>query len=69
MEDENAFPYDYNALKDCVRQYRAPDKPDEPTQPDQPEEKETWLDHLLAPLKSAVSTILSFFRKLFKKKK
>ena len=69
LEDENAFPYDYNALKDCVRQYRAPDKPDEPTQPDQPEEKETWLDHLLAPLKSAVSTILSFFRKLFKKKK
>ena len=35
-----------------------------------PEENESWFQkHIVAPLKSAVSTILSFFRKLFKKKK
>ncbi len=67
FDDENAFPYDYNALKDCVRQYRAPDKPDEP---EQKQEEESWFQkHIVGPMKSAVSTILSFFRKLFKKKK
>ena len=70
LEDENAFPYDYNALQNCVVQYKAPDTPDEPDKPDQPEENESWFQkHIVAPLKSAVSTILSFFRKLFKKKK
>ena len=67
LEDENAFPYDYNALKDCVRQYRAPDKPDEP---EQKQEEESWFQkHIVGPMKSAVSSILSFFRKLFKKNK
>lgn len=67
LGDEDAFPYDYNALKNCVQQYRAPDAPDEP---DQPEENESWFQkHVVGPLKSAVATILSFFRKLFKKKK
>ena len=68
-DPEAASLFDYEALQECIVTYKAPTQPDEPTQPDQPEKKETWLDHLLAPLKSAVSTILSFFRKLFKKKK
>ena len=65
LEDENAFPYDYNALKDCVKQYRAPDKPDEPEQ-----EEESWFQkHIVGPFKSAIATILSFFRRLFGKKR
>lgn len=69
LGDEDAFPYDYNALKNCVRQYRAPDAPDEPDEPDQPEENESWFQkHIVGPMKSAIATILSFFRKLFKKK-
>ncbi len=69
FDDENAFPYDYNALKDCVRQYRAPEAPTEP-EPEQKQEEESWFQkHIVGPMKSAVSSILSFFRKLFKKNK
>ena len=70
LEDENAFPYDYNALKNCVQQYRAPDAPDEPDEPDQPEENESWFQkHIVGPMRLAISTILSFFRRLFSKSK
>lgn len=67
LGNEDAFPYDYNALKNCVKQYNAPEAPDEP---DQPEENESWFQkHIIGPMKSAISAILSFFRRLFKSKK
>ena len=69
LEDETAFPYDYAALHDCTKQYRKPADPEKPDEPEQEPEQESWLDKLLKPLKSAVSSILSFFRKLFKKNK
>lgn len=55
---EEAFPYDYNALRQCVRQYTAPAEPES----DEPSVIQTFV----ARLKSIIQTILSFFRKIFK---
>ncbi len=74
---EDAFPYDYNALQQCVKQYNAPavpDEPEPPAVPDEPEppaeEDEGWFQrHIVGPLRSVISAFLSFFRRLFGKKK
>ena len=64
LGNDDAFPYDYEALKNCVKQYHAPDSPD------QPEEEGSWFEeHIVKPLKSAIATILSFFRRLFGKRR
>ena len=55
-ESPDAFPYDYNALRQCVKQYTAPSEPDEPS----------GVSSFVAIFKSIIQTILSFFRKIFK---
>ena len=66
LGSDDAFPYDYNALQQCVRQYHAP----APDEPEQSEENENWFQkHIVGPLRSAIATILSFFRRLFGKRR
>ena len=66
LGNEDAFPYDYSALQQSVKQYHAPTT----DEPEQSEEDESWFQkHIVGPLKSAIATILSFFRRLFGKKR
>ncbi len=71
LGSDDAFPYDYNALQQCVRQYHTPTAPDTPQQPaDDDDDGGNWFDqHIIRPLRSAIATILSFFRRLFGKKR
>lgn len=71
LGSDDAFPYDYNALQQCVRQYHTPTAPDTPQQPaDDDDDSGNWFDqHIIRPLRSAIATILSFFRRLFGKKR
>lgn len=66
LGNADAFNDDYKALKNCVKQYHAP----APDEPEQSEENENWFQkHIVGPLRSAIATILSFFRRLFSKKR
>ncbi len=66
LGNADAFNDDYKALKNCVKQYHAPTT----DEPEQSEEDESWFQkHIVGPLKSAIATILSFFRRLFGKKR
>ena len=59
---ETAFPYDYNALRECVKKYTAPSEPEPESEPDEPSVIQTFVTRL----KSIIQTILSFFRKIFR---
>ena len=66
LGNADAFNDDYKALKNCVKQYHAP----APDEPEESKEKESWFDtHIVGPFRSAIATILSFFRRLFGKKR
>ena len=60
---EDAFPYDYNALRQCVLQYHASADPDTEQQTDG--DGGWFRTNVIGRLKSAISAILSFFRRLF----
>ena len=67
LGNEDAFPYDYSALQQCVRQYHASETTDTPQADD---DGGNWFElYIIRPLRSAIATILSFFRRLFGKKK
>jgi len=63
LGSEDAFPYDYNALRQCVRQYHAPADPDAAQQTGG--DGGWFRTNVIGRLKSAISAILSFFRRLF----
>ena len=66
LGNADAFNDDYKALKNCVKQYHAPTT----DEPEQSEENENWFQkHIVGPLRSAIATILSFFRRLFGKRR
>ena len=64
LGEESAFSFENTALQHCVKQYQ---KPADPQKPEEKPQSESWIDRLFRPVKSAISSILSFFRKLFKK--
>ena len=71
VNPQTASTTDYNAMLSSIFQYKKPADPENPTEPEEkPEEKGNWFqEHIIGPLRAAVSTILSFFRRMFKSKK
>ena len=70
LHPEQAFLYDYNALTLSVKQYTPPTQPDEPDTPDTPDTPEnpssgSSLQRIVTLMRSVISTLLSFFRRLF----
>ena len=61
----DAFPFDYSALQQSVKQYTAPTTPDDPGN-NTPDEPQSGLQRFVAQLRSFIQSILSFFRRLFK---
>ncbi len=56
---EDAFSFEYTALQHCVKQFHPSAAPDKDAA------SHSWIDRLFRPVRSFVSTILSFFRRLF----
>ncbi|MBQ3895427.1 MAG: hypothetical protein II739_08875, partial [Clostridia bacterium] len=66
---DEAFPYDYRALQQSVKQYTAPDEPTpSDNTPDEPQNSgsNNPFSRFVAVVQAFVRTILSFFRRIFR---